>query len=67
MKFFLAFLFFISKAHNMRWKDLNLVYDENASLSFYGPSKFFRFGDFEHFFQKFRIFQSRQIMYFLYN
>ena len=35
----------------MRWKDLNLFFDENASFSFYEPSKFFRFGDFKHFFQ----------------
>ena len=41
--FFSAFLFFISKARNMRWKKLTLVFDENASFSFYGPSKFFRF------------------------
>ena len=42
MKFFLSL--FISKAHNMRWKKLILVFDENASFSFYGPAKFFRFG-----------------------
>ena len=29
-----------------------------------GPSKSFRFGDFEHFFQNFRIFQGKQIIYF---
>ena len=33
----------------MRLKKLTLVFDKIASLSFYGPSKFFRFGDFEHF------------------
>jgi len=38
MKFFLPFLFFISKAHNMRWKNLTLVFDENALFSFYGPN-----------------------------
>jgi len=51
--FFFPFLFFISKAYNMRWKKLTLVFDENASFSFHGPSKIFRFGDFEHFFQIF--------------
>jgi hypothetical protein len=56
---FFPFLFFISKAYNMRWKNLTLVFDENALFSFYGPSKFFRFGDFEHFFQNFRIFQIK--------
>ena len=55
---FFPFLFFSSKAHNMKWKELTLVFDENASFSFYGPSKFFGFSDFEFFFQKFRIFQS---------
>jgi hypothetical protein len=54
--FFLPFLFFISKTHNMKWKKLTLVFDENVSFSFYGSSKFFRFGDFEHFFQNFKIF-----------
>jgi len=54
---FFLFLFFISKVHNMRWKNLALVFDENASFSFYGPSKFFQFGSFEHFFQNFRVFQ----------
>ena len=29
---------------------LNLFFDKNVSFSFYGPPKFFRFGDFEHFF-----------------
>jgi hypothetical protein len=53
MKFFFPFLFFIPKALNMRWKKLTLVFDENASFSFYGPSKFFRFADFENFFQNF--------------
>jgi hypothetical protein len=38
-KFFLPFLFFISKAHYIRWKNLTLVFDENTSFSFYGPSK----------------------------
>ena len=52
--------FFIPKTHNMRWKDLNLVFDENASFSFYGPSKFFRFGDIEHFFKIFLIFESKE-------
>ena len=47
MKFFFPFLFFISKAYNMRWKKLTLVFVENASFSFYGPSKFFRLGEFE--------------------
>jgi len=54
--FFSPFLFFISKAHNMRWKKLTLVFNENASFSFYGSSKIFRFGDFEHFFQNVRFF-----------
>ncbi len=36
----------------MRWKKLTLVFDEIASFSFYGPSKFFRFGDFEQFSEK---------------
>ena len=56
---FFIFLFFFTKALDMRWKDLSLFFDENASLSLYEPSKFFRFDDFEHFFQKFRIFQSK--------
>jgi hypothetical protein len=59
IKFFFSFLFFISKAYNIRWKKLTLVFDENAAFSFYGPSKFFRFGDLEHFFQNFWIFQSK--------
>ena len=50
---FFPLFIFISKAHDMRCKKLTLVFDENASFSFYGPSKFFRFGDFEHFFQNF--------------
>ena len=41
--FFRLFVF-ISNAHNMRWKNLKLVLDENASFSFYGTSKFSRFG-----------------------
>jgi hypothetical protein len=57
---FFLFLFFISKAHNMRLKNLTFVFDENASFSFYGPSKFFRFGDIEHFFLNFRIFESKE-------
>jgi len=60
--FFSPFLFFISKAHNIRWKKLTLVLDESASFSFYGQSKFFRFGDFEHFFSKFLNF-PKQINY----
>ena len=32
---------------------ITLVFDENASFSFYGPSKFVRFGEFEHFFSVF--------------
>ena len=43
---FFLFLFFISKTHDMRWKNLNLVFDENATFSIYGHSKYFRFGDF---------------------
>ncbi len=50
---FFSIFIFILKAYNMRWKKLTLVFDENASFSFYGPSKIFRFGDFEHFFQNF--------------
>ena len=52
MNFFLSLLLFISKAHNMRWKDLNLVFDENASFSFYGLSIFFSFWRFWAFFSK---------------
>ncbi len=55
-KFFSKIRFFsinFSKAYYMRWKKLTLVFDENTSFSFYGSSKFFRFGDFEHFFQNF--------------
>ena len=55
MKFFYSFFFF-SKALDMRWKDLDLVFDENTSISFYGPSKFFRFGDFKQFFEFFYTF-----------
>ena len=40
MNFFPSF-FFNSKAHNMRWKKMTLVFDENASFIFYGLSKFF--------------------------
>ncbi len=29
------FLFFILKAYNMRWKNLNLFFDENAWFIFY--------------------------------
>ena len=61
MKFLSAppFLFIISKAHNMKWKNLNSVFDENVSFNFYGPSKFFRFGDFVNFFQNFQMFQTQ--------
>ena len=52
-------IFFISKAHNMRWKNPKLVFDENTSLGIYRPSKYFRFGDFDYFFRKFQIFQSK--------
>jgi hypothetical protein len=31
---FFLFLFFISKTHDMRWKNLNLFFDENATISF---------------------------------
>jgi hypothetical protein len=48
------FLFFCLKDLYMRWKNLNLVFDENASFSFYRPLKYFRFGDFELFLQNFR-------------
>jgi hypothetical protein len=41
VKLFFLFLFFISKALWMRWKNLTLVFDEIASFSFYGPSKSF--------------------------
>jgi len=64
---FFPFLFFISKAHNMRWKDLTFVFDENASSSFYRPSKFFRFGDFEHFFSKISNFSKKINYIFLWN
>jgi hypothetical protein len=50
---FFPFLFFISIAHNMRWKNFTLFFDGNSSFRFHGPSKFFRFGNFEHFFQTF--------------
>jgi len=51
VKFFVPLftLFFISKANNMGWKKMALVFDENDSFSFYGPSKLSRFDDFEHF------------------
>ena len=42
MKFFFPlFIFCFSKAHNMRWKNLILVCDENASFSFMDPQSFF--------------------------
>ena len=34
MKFFLCLFFFISKVHDMRWTNLNLVFDWKDSLSF---------------------------------
>jgi len=64
MKFFFPFLFFISKVHNMRWKKLILFFDENASFSFYGPSKFFRFGDFEPFFKTFEFSKANKLCIF---
>jgi hypothetical protein len=65
MKFFLPFLLFIFKVHSMKWKKLTLVFDENASFSFNGPSKFFWFGDFKHFFQNFWIFKEKKLYIFL--
>jgi len=29
----------MKKAYDMRWQNLSLVFDENASFSFYAPSK----------------------------
>jgi hypothetical protein len=40
---------------------MTLVFDENAWFSFYGPSKFFRFGDFEHFFQNFEFSKANKL------
>ena len=40
---------------------LTLVFDEDASFSFYGSSKFFRFGDFEHFFQNFEFSKANKL------
>ena len=63
MKFFPPFF---SKAFNMRWKDLNLVFDEIASFGFYASLKFFRFGDFDNFFQKnFEFFKANKLYIFI--
>jgi len=42
-----------------------LDFDENASFSFYGSSKFFRFGDIEHFFQIFEFSKANKLYIFL--
>jgi hypothetical protein len=60
MKFF-SFLVFFSKALDKRWKDLNLVFDENALFGFYGHSKSFRFGDLSIFFKNFEFFKANNI------
>ena len=54
--------FYFLKPNNMRSKTLTLVFDENASFSFYGPPKFFSIWWFWAFFSKFSNF-SKQINY----
>ena len=50
MKYFLFWKPIIWDGKNLLW-----FLTKINSFSFYGPSKFFRFGDSEHFFQNFRI------------
>ena len=65
MKMFFSFLFFISKAYNMRWKILSLFFDTNASFSFYGTSKFFRLCVLSIFFKIFEFSKANKLFNFL--